>query len=468
MGAAAVVVYELRKMPRLRQMRLTPGLVALTGLLIACSDLFLVSQRLSLQNGAGGNLLSIRDLFLVLVFACSFSHIASADKRYLLGNSLSMVSIVWALYSLCLALIGYAHGNATRDIVFELIVVWGGLVGVSVLAIIKSEADARFVGNVFTILGILIAIGVVAEVYLRVPIVTGSSTRATITASSKMVRPTPAGWVFLTSSTAFLLARILFDKQARGGKKWLMVVLVALELTAGMLTQTRSIQVAVVVVFLSLCYLRRVRGLVLGAILVGLGAAAWIVALAVGNRVIDPQFAARMGARYSVFDNRDASQTYYKDELRPMQVRALFTGLGPWAVWGSGLGDDISQVNLEMPAGASYTDVSLVYLATRFGLIGDIVFVVFVWFAFRSLSRIRSDTGAVSWVRAGFAATLCGLIIISLSTDVWEATYSAIPTTIAYFVVLALNRCVGRRIRLVVTRPPLYRLPNERQIQCSP
>jgi hypothetical protein len=412
-------------------------------LLTACSNILLVSQRISLQSG-GVNVVSIRDVLLGGIIFLAWPFVARLDRRRI-ESPLSLVVIACACYAPALALIGWLQGNPTRDIVTDLVIVWGWLVGVVVLAVIKREEDAAVLARIFVALGLLVAAGVFGEIYFRVPLVTGAASRATIDPLAWMVRPCPTGQVFILISCAFLFARLLFDNDlAMKGRAWI-CLLAGMEALAAILTQTRTLLVCLVVSFLAVACIKR-RRLTLSICLgVSLAAGVWIGAMAIGDRAMGTQYSAYMEDRFAVFWNSSEASKYDQDAARTADMRAFWANPGWWMVWGSGLGDPIERVNPAMPAGTDMTDVGLVFIGTRFGALGLLNQLIFGTFAVWSIWRLRREAQRASWVSVGYAASVLSVFVSSFAANTLATTYSGPPAMIVFFVSESLRLGGNRR-----------------------
>jgi hypothetical protein len=231
-----------------------------------------------------------------------------------------------------------------------------------------------------------------------------------------------------------MAARVLFDKTISRLVTVVFCGAIIFELVAGLLTQTRSIQVSVLVSFLALFYIVGRKGLLLLAIFAIISIVIWGAALSFGAALIGPQFASMMEKRYAVLADSADAERYSQKELRPLQIMALFTGADTWVIWGSALGDSLQRVNADMSQ--SYTDVSIVYMASRFGLLGELLLVLLTACAGRIVFRERQKHGVITWVRAGLAASLCGAFVASIFANTFGYSYTAVPGMLLYCLAL--------------------------------
>lgn len=421
--------------------------LALTVLLISCSNILLLNQRVAIQSGQGQNLLSVRDGALIVFILLSFpSLLKMKGKNW--NHPLTVVTIGLVAVSLPLGVVGLLEGNEIRDILTELNCVMGWFAGVCLLAVVDGQEDIAYILNVTSALGAVIAVGVFGEIFLRVPLVTGGTGQASIVEGVSIVRSTPSCWPLLCASTAILTARVTGDQSLTGSKRLILAVVICLEVTACIATLGRTLVVAFVVSSVAIAIGLGRRGVIALVVAAGVIVTAWFGSLAIGERAMGVSFGQVLEQRYSVFNDRDQAERYNNSDLRSSQIRAFVTGAGSWLLVGSGLGTAPWKVNAEFQTTSSGSDVSFVQLGTRYGLWGLLFLLVLAGEATISLARRNHVSGNARWMTVGLSSTLCGLWVAGIFGNMWSLPSMAPVVMLLYFLSLSMRtKCPRNAVR---------------------
>ena len=412
--------------------------VALVFLLVCCSNLLLISQRLAVQSSEAKNLVSVRDVALATFIMVSIPSVLKIRSRHWTQPVFQVTVLIVAL-AIPLAILGALDGNEPREILAEANCVIGWLSGICLFALVDRESHAKFVLNVMAALGVLIGMGVCVEVLLRVPVVTGATGRDTITAGYGLMRSTPSCWPLLCASMAILMARAAGDRALSRRTRMALVGVVGFEAVACFATLSRTLLVAFVVSALGIVLGFGKRRVIAALITVGLLVGAWIGSQAMGEKAMGRAFTTQLEGRYSVFYERDRAEAYDSAELRPQDIRAFITGAGAWLLTGSSLGTPLWKVNTDFTLDCESSDVSVVQIGTRFGLWGVLFLAVLAIEAVVSLVASKHASSEFRWMYVGLASALCGLWVAGLFGNIWSLTYTAPPVMMLFFLSLALR-----------------------------
>ena len=400
---------------------------ALVGLLVGCSNLGLLSQTLSIKAAGGGNLFSIRDVFLFAFLALGATS-PLLPRRGPVCPLLVYISIA-ALATIPLACVGYLHGSETRDMLSETLPAVGWLTAVISAALIRGRADIRFLANTYLIIGVLMAVGVFAEAMFHVPLVTGSNTKQTLTKDYVgIARSTPSCWPVMIIAACLLIAKSSDKGQAARRWKFVWPTLLFFVACACILTQSRTLLVGLVVgAGTALFALKRswLPHMVMYAAILGFG---WIATMYVGERYAGSHFTDYMNLRYSTMFNDEQSGNYIQTEARPQETKAFFTNPGPWLLVGSGLGEPLWRLNDAMPSYSVQSDVGFVQVGSRYGVLGLLMLGAMLWYGIVWLYRVRRAQVSEGWVPAGLASAFIALWVCGIFfANIWGTAYMSPP-----------------------------------------
>ncbi len=413
---------------------------ALLFVLVSCSNIGLISQRLAI-SGDGGNLFSVRDLAVIGFIIVSFRSVLTFNWRRF-ASAPVLATLAMCLYTIPLAVRGLNSGNNIRDIEYEAICALGWLTGLCLLATLRSDEDVRFIVTATNWLGFLMSIGVICEVVFRLPLVTGAVSDITPVPDTIM-RSTPSCWPMMIFSTSCILARTAGDATLTRGKKSVCIAVATLELTACILTLSRGLVLGFLVAALCLAF-GIGRKALSTAIIASAGlTAAWFGGAAIGDNLMSHRFSSVLQDRYAVFTDSAAGAKYSATEERPEQWRAMFTALDDqWAITGTGLGTPLWKVDTAFSSSMPFSDVSVIQLGVRFGLLGWVFLGTFLGQSVICIARARNCHGDTRWLIVGVAAGLCGVWAAGLFGNVWSLSYTAAPVTLLFFVPVAMRKFV--------------------------
>jgi len=342
------------------------------------------------------------------------------------------MTLLLAMMSVVLGVIGFLQGNERREIIFELDCVLGWLAGLCVIALVKSKKDIQYILFIMAFLGFLISAGVYGEVLLGIPFVSGATGKESIITRALVMRPTPSCWPLMSFSMVVLMAGLL-GPRVSFSRKCVFGTLLAFELGAAILTLARTLLVVAFVALIGLVFGGSRRGKRIRANVAVAGALvlAYFLAVEVASRYSGEIFSNALGSRFSVFWDENARQNYANLELRPTQLRIFLTSYGPWLLRGSPLATPLWKINPEFDIWG-FSDVSVVQLGMRYGVLGLLFLFVLAW---RSMTALRAEFMPLreNWRLSALGPALCGLWVGGLAANFWSMTYTSFPVMALFF-----------------------------------
>jgi len=403
--------------------------IALTLLLLSCSNVLLINQRLSISAGTS-NLFGPRDFALLLILALAlpiYKRLLIIAKRSFSWCICIAVVCLTFVYSAITAIQGaFVPGLDGRQVAAELAALasWG-LPGV-VAAHVTSWNELRKWLWIMTGLGILVAAGSVVEVFTGQPIVTGSASIATLTAESSYRRSTPSCWPLIMIAGSSLMAFMAGGQFGHLGSRLLLWGGLIFILFAAFLTQSRTLVLGLIASAIGLVLVAgrstsRVFGvLVFGGVpLVGAissGLVSKLMGYDVGSWFADRMSMVWIPGRLVEYAPRDERLFEFQDAWETREH---------WLMFGAGLGHSYAVDTSTNKTLASFLHNVFLHFATRFGIAGILLFGLFALATLRTALRVALAKGPAEQLRLAVALSVFNLFVCSQFGNVFAMTYMA-------------------------------------------
>ena len=422
-------------------------------LAIGSSNFLLLNQRLALQAAEAKNLFGPRDLFFLLFLACSLPILLLRSGK-VARHPVHLLVFAVSAYALLLGGMGYASGNSTRDILYELLLCGAWCTAPLSAAVLARTDRCRLIAWFMAYLGIAVAVGVYGEVLFRVGLVTSNYYQhEQLLTQSAFVRATPAGWPLMIIGFSAFLFRMQHGRTTGAYRLALDVLGLLLLSSACLLTQSRTLLLGLIVVLcLSLFTAPRMSKLwTVGG--VGVVVIGWLLSGHIGSTVGSESFRVDMAERYMVLYDGTHQDSYLQQEMRPRQVKALFSSMGMWAIAGRPLGEPIWTTNPDMPLTMANSDVSFVELWSRFGVSGLLLLALWGWYPIAWLRGWRPAFPkygplALSVPAAAFALWVCSMFA-NVYGNAYLAPLTAINQGAAFAIFMRAREDQIRHLRVV-------------------
>ena len=426
----------------LYQFATEPFNVILITLILASVNLGLINRRLAFQNEFGSNLLSLRDISLLLVLAFGFA----ASRRLWGTNGLTKTVTLVVMLTPLAALVGLSQGAPMAWVGIEFVNMTSWALAIVVAAQLKQHPmRLKLLMQIIVVVGLLVGIGVFVEVLTSVAVVTADTFDV-----GNNKRSTPTGFPFVMLAISILLVELL-DKQAKSRRATLVTVgMLGILVMATLLTQSRTYVVGIV--FGTACYLvgsafygvKKVRWAN-----VGLAGAASAIALALvlffGNSWFRDGFDQQYIERYGM-DSRTRGRTIEKFEKgqRLFEVRHVLTQRLPNSPF---IGDGLGTQSLPKHFGKRTFVVhsSLAFWPLRYGVVGILAFAAFVWCLLTSLKTAVCDSSSLGTMGRGISVGMLNLVGCSLFGNIFGVTYGVQQAMIGLACLIAYQ-CLHREL----------------------
>jgi O-antigen ligase len=396
-------------------------------LLVSSSNVFLINQRISIQDGSGQNMLGLRDVALVLTIMLAMP----GRKALVQLTRLNSIRICLAVTGLTIAGAIYAilSGRSLFAVGNELSALMAWVLPVIVAANLKTLPSINKCHMTLVWLGVIVSLLSLAEVMFKMPLVTGSATATTLTQLSvATARSTPSCWPLMIIANGSLLVGLSTRRWKSVSSVVIRSVAVMMVTIASLMTQSRTLLVGMAVCLLGAIVTAktwRIRALLLGA---GLAIPLMItVAAQIGASLLTPDFADYYMKRYSVLSGIDSASEYAGTDGRTVEIQA---GLENWSAWfwlGRGVASSYrpSIYSGETADKGQMAHNVLLYFGTRFGVAGISLFLLFCGTICSMLYRAARSPDPHNSVALCLGIDLVSLLAASMFGNIFAMTYMA-------------------------------------------
>jgi hypothetical protein len=407
-------------------------------LLLGSSNIFLINQRISIQNSSEQNIVGLRDVALLLLIVVGIPGSKKLSELMHLGA----IKVCLGVAGLTLAGAVYAilSDRPPFQVANELAGLIAWVLPIIVAANLKTLSSIEKCHRMLVALGVVVSILSLAEVALRIPLVTGVTSETVSRIGGMTPRSTPSCWPLMVIAYGSLLVGI----SAHRSKSPIGVLIQAIALLivtfASLMTQSRTQLVGMVVCLLGAFLVARTRRARVAVLAVGLAIPLTItVTTAIGTAMLTPQFADNYTKRYAVLMGTDAINEYAPQDGRVEEIKA---GLNRWSEWiwvGKGLAASYREQMYtdESHGGGQMAHNTFLYFGTRFGLLGITLFVLFCGTVCSLLNRTLHGTRPYNTVGLCLGVDLVGLLVVSMFGNIFNGTYSAQVAMVAFGCLIA-------------------------------
>jgi hypothetical protein len=402
-------------------------------LLVGSSNIFLINRRISIQNGSEQNLVGLRDVALVALIVVGMP----SSKKLLELMRLGAIKVCLGVVGLTLAAAVYAilSDRPLSQVANELAGLIAWVLPIIVAANLKTLSSIEQCHRMLVGLGIVVSILSLAEVVLKVPLVTGVTADTVSRVGGINSRSTPSCWPLMIIAYGSLLIGLSARRSNSAIGVLTRAVALLIVTFALLMTQARTLLVGMVACLLGAMLIartRRTRILLLG---VGLAMPLTLtVTAAIGTAVLTPQFADSYTRRYAVLMGIDAINEYAPQDGRVAEIRS---GLDHWSEWlwvGKGLAASYrdQMYTDERHGGGQMAHNILLYFGTRFGVLGMALFLLFGGAICSLLYRASHSPRPYNAVALCLGVDLVSLLVTSMFGNVFAMPYMAQVAMVAF------------------------------------
>ncbi len=408
-----------------RKNRVFPLLVIC--LLFAATNLGLVNRFLGIRASDGGNILGVRDILVGLILFVGLLRMLHVNKNTVLTNKLSKITLFIVFLTPIATAVGLFFDGSPLLVVRDMVMMFGWLLALVIASNLRDRDSITSSINAVIIIGVLVAIGVFIETWTfgRVLVVTP------LTEIGYSGRSTPSGFPVMMVSSSLLFVYYLLDQSTSRGKNLLRLFGWMIILVASLLTQSRTLLVAIVVSTLILLVLSALfsvqkinwKKTVPLFIFFPVG---FLMASTLGNRFIRSDFSDYFSSRYEVLTGVETLVDYSNKDTRRAEIELGMKRFIETPIVGVGLGSKyraatLSVYNKADPAITIHN--AFAFFLFRYGIAGLIAFLLLIFYVFQSLYfAFRSDS-IFSLERIGLCIGLVNLFACAVFGNVFGTTY---------------------------------------------
>jgi O-antigen ligase len=400
-------------------------------LLVASSDLFLVNNRVSLQTESGGNLVGIRDLLVAMLLVLGFFGAPLPIWSRLLGRSpyLNLCKVV--LFLTCIAgALGLYNSGPPLFVAQEFVTMFAWALPLAVAPVLCHPRHLSKLTWAVKYLGLLISIGVFAEIYfgMQIKFVTSHDVRG-------QMRPTPTCWPLIMLSATVVMVE-LFDSAPSSLKAKLTNLTIGfVTIVACFLTQSRTLFVGLAagaLFYFLATVLRGKRGIRTGWLLLSVGMLPliWLSVAMAGEKLIRTDFVSYITARFSVFGDAESVAKYEQGDSRRREMEFALENAYRSPVLGIGLGVPYrDKLYTDIAIGSPGADAAVMvhniygHFIVKYGIIGLLAFLIFNLLVLRSLVRAVRDESSMGRIGTILCVGLVNLIACASFGNVFGMPY---------------------------------------------
>ena len=404
-------------------------------LLLFSANLGLINRRLGIQNAAAQNLISGRDLLVLITILIG---LAAYGRVYHWPNSFDKM-IKFILFMTPLAVVwGSINGAGTVALAMgiSVMVSWG--IALSIGWFFQTHWQVQMMTVMIALVGILISLGVFVETLTSgsIAVVTPATE-----ALSKTIRSTPTGWPTMLVAFSILMVSLL--QTSNLFSMFFKLILLSIIATAALLTQSRTLVVAMVLsttIFLTFVAIRSPRKINWLAIFATYAVATLTISvtLSLGENYHREGFSDYFIERYSVLHETKSASAQIEKDGRLAELNHILTKhVSESPILGKGLGTPVWSFS-----NSPTTHNIFGFFLLRFGIIGGVFWAVFCFVSIRSVWRRVVDPPDVSVWGQGLSVGILNLVIAAFLSNAFGATYGVQQAMIVVGCLIAYERIV--------------------------
>ena len=420
-------------------------LFILVGLLVVSTNLGLVNRFVSIQSGSGENLIGLRDILVAMTVIYGLRVVR---RPFALTNGIHLVIAGVLLMTPFSAIIGIMNGADLITVLRESAVMASWAIPFFAARYLQHTGKYVVMGQVIIYVGLLTSIGVIIEGISggRIALVTPA-----VSVLEMTKRSTPSGWPTMVMAANVLIVLLFRDHTVSSfALKLRRFIFFSIIVIASLLTQSRTLIISIIgptAVFLTFSFFispLRLRWNNIIVVIIFLSLVVFPIVLYFGNNWLKDDFSDYYKKRYSVLTSLDSANEDIEDgNARVEELKVIFSDRVPESpLFGHGLSTIYR----------SYDSATLVhsifgFFALRYGLIGLLLWSVFIVIVLRTMARALLDHSITGIWGQAFSTAVFGIIVGATFGNVFATTYGVNQAMIGLSCLMAYIDSVSLKIK---------------------